>query len=306
MNKIFYLEHIKCDLCDSDQYIELYRKPDTWLFLNQYQYPVVECANCGLVYVNPRPTTEDINRYYPPGYHDGRNDEKHIEIYAIQYKYIEPYNFNNILDIGCARGDWLEYINKKVSGLELHGIDAYSDYVNSKAINFQKALLYDADLESNYFDLITAWAVLEHVHTPSAYFEVVARILKKGGKFVFLVTNSESFYGRYAYTEDVPRHLYHFSEKSLKQYANKHSLKVIDIFYTDQLWDGRGIFTFHYGFGKIAGVNWNIISLKKRLNIVQRMAMRFGSFLDKIIFHYHWEEKMKRSGIIIAVMEKPP
>jgi SAM-dependent methyltransferase len=304
MNAIFRLEHIRCDLCGADKYIERYRKPDNWLFLNQFQYPVVECANCGLVYVNPRPTADDAARYYPPGYHDGRNDKMHSERYALQYAYIELCKFTSVLDIGCARGDWLGYLNQINPGLELHGVDAFSDSVNYDSVRFQNSLLYDANLESNYFDLVTAWAVLEHVHNPSAYFEVVARVLKNGGKFVFLVTNSESCYGKYAYCEDIPRHLYHFSEKTVAQYAQKFALNVINTFYDDRFWDGRGNGTFHYGIGKLFGVNWNLISLK-RLSAVQRLAMRFGSMLDKIVFHFQWEARLKRSGILIFVMEKP-
>jgi SAM-dependent methyltransferase len=303
MKKTFSLEHVACDLCGIDKYVERYRKPDTWLYLNQFQYPVVECINCGLVYVNPRPTADDTGRYYPPWYHNGRNDEKHIERYALQYTYIKTYRFNTLLDIGCAKGDWLKYINKKSPGSELHGVDAFSDSVNHDALRFQKAFLYDAILESNYFDLVTAWAVLEHVHTPSAYFEVVSRVLKKDGKFIFLVTNSESFYGKYAYVEDIPRHLYHFSKKSLIQYAQKYALNVVDIFYDDRFWDGRGMGTFQYGISKLFGVNWNQISLK-RLNYFQELAMLVGSIIDRIVFYYHWEARLQRSGIIVAVMEK--
>lgn len=303
MKTAFRLEHIQCDLCGADKYIERYRKPDNWLFLNQFQYPVVECLTCGLVYVNPRPTADDTGRYYPPGYHDGRNDEKHIERYALQYSYIEPYKFNTVLDIGCARGDWLGYINRKSPGLELHGVDAFSDSVNHDSVRFQKALLCNAILESNYFDLVTAWAVLEHVHNPSAYFEVISRVLKKGGKFIFLVTNSESFYGKYAYVEDIPRHLYHFSEKTVAQYAQKFALNVINTFFDDRFWDGRGMGTCRYGIGKLFGVNWSLTSLKK-LSILQKLAMRIGSIVDRIVFHYHWEARLKRSGIIVFVMEK--
>lgn len=303
-NKNYYLlEHVPCDFCGSDKYIERYRKLDIWLCLNQFQYPVVECMDCGLVYVNPRPTADDAGRYYPLGYHDGRNDEKHSDRYAIQYSFIEKYKFKTVLDIGCARGDWLGYINDKKNGLELHGVDAFSDSINYEFILFQKAFLYDATFENNYFDLITSWAVLEHIHTPSAYFEVVSRILKKDGKFVFLVTNSESFYGKYAYMEDIPRHLYHFSEKLLIQYAQKYALNIVNIFYDDRLWDGRGIGTFRYGTGKILGANWNKISLK-RLNCFQKIAMRVGSIFDRVVFHYHWEARLKRSGIMIVVMEK--
>lgn len=303
MKTAFKLEHIKCDLCGADKYIERYRKPDNWLFLNQFQYPVVECTTCGLVYVNPRPSEDDAGRYYPPGYHDGRNDEKHAERYALQYEYIKPYKFNRVLDVGCARGDWLGYINQKKPFLELHGIDAFCDAVNHDAVQFQNKLLVDAVLENNYFDLVTAWAVLEHVHNPSAYFKIISKVLKKGGKFIFLVTNSESFYGKYAYIEDIPRHLYHFSEKTIKQYAQMYALNVTNVFYDDRFWDGRGIGTFHYGIGKLFGVNWNLISLNK-LNFMQKTAMRIGSIVDWMVFYYHWEVRLKRSGIVVYVMEK--
>jgi 2-polyprenyl-3-methyl-5-hydroxy-6-metoxy-1,4-benzoquinol methylase len=303
MNTTFKLEHIHCDLCGNDKYVERYRKPDNWLFLNQFQYPVVECTACGLVYVNPRPAAEEMGRYYPSGYHDGRNDEKHLERYAVQYLYIKPYQFNSVLDVGCARGDWLAYINRISPGLELHGVDAFSNLVNHDFVTFQKALLCEANLKNNFFDLVTAWAVLEHVHSPSAYFEAVSRHLKDGGKFIFLVTNSESLYGKRAYCEDIPRHLYHFSEKTIEQYAKKFSMKIIAKNYDTHFWDARGIGTFYYLLGNILGVNWNLISLN-RVNIIQKLAMRIGSFIDSLVFYFQWEARLKKSGIIVFVLEK--
>jgi uncharacterized Zn finger protein len=52
------LEHVDCDLCGSADYKIRYRKSDNWLWLNYFEYPVVECPGCGLVYVNPRPPFE--------------------------------------------------------------------------------------------------------------------------------------------------------------------------------------------------------------------------------------------------------
>jgi SAM-dependent methyltransferase len=299
----FKLEHIECDLCGADKYVERYRKPDDWLFLNQFQYPVVECIQCGLVYVNPRPAEDDTGRYYPPGYHDGRDDKIHNERYALQYDYIEQFQFRRVLDVGCARGDWLGYLGGEKPGLELHGIDAFSDSVNLDTVRFQKTSLSAAVLESDYFDLVTAWAVLEHVHNPSVYFGEVSRVLTKGGRFIFLVTNAESFYGKYAYIEDIPRHLYHFSERTVAQYAHKFALNVVSVHYDDRFWDGRGTGTFHYGMGKLFGANWNSISLN-RLNFLQRYAMRLGTIMDKLAFHFHWEAQLRRSGIMVFILEK--
>jgi hypothetical protein len=36
----------------------------------------------------------------------------------------------------------------------------------------------------------------------------------------------ESCYGKHAYREDVPRHLYHFSKETLRLYAEKFGLKL--------------------------------------------------------------------------------
>jgi len=298
------LEHVACDLCGEERYLERYRKPDDWLWLSQYEYPVVECLSCGLVYVNPRPTFGDNAQFYPEGYHDNRDDETHRNRYELLFSFINDIKAEKILDIGCARGDWLNFVSEQWSGRgEFHGVDAFSQEVHGSNIKFHQCQLPDADLPSDYFDLITSWAVFEHLHTPSKYFEVVSKVLKRDGKFIFLVTNSESCYGKYAYKEDIPRHLYHFSEKTLALYASKHGLKLDNVYYDDRFWDGRGQGTFAFGLGRCVGVTWQSLYLR-RLNLLQRIVMRVGRLVDQLVFSTHWEAKMKRSGIIIAVMVK--
>lgn len=297
------LEHIACDLCGCEKYSERYRKPDDWLWLNQFEYPIVECLNCGLVYVNPRPAFEDSGQFYPTDYHHNRNDDAHLKRYELQFSYIKGWQAQKVLDIGCARGDWLNFIQSKWLDVELHGVDAFSSGVDNKQISFQKCQLPDAVLAHDYFDLITSWAVFEHLHTPLKYFEVVSKILRKGGRFIFLVTNSESCYGKYAYKEDIPRHLYHFNEKNLGLYADKSGLKLEKIYYDDSLWDGRGWGTFRFRLGHMTGVTWQNLYFKK-VTVIQHVAMKLGNFIDKLVFSTHWEAKLGRSGIMVVVMGK--
>jgi len=63
------------------------------------------------------------------------------------------------------------------------------------------------------YDAVTAWAVLEHVHDPMAYFRKAAQVVKKDGLFVFLVPNFASVASRSLFCEDLPRHLYFFTRK---------------------------------------------------------------------------------------------
>lgn len=297
------LEHVCCDLCGGNDYVERYRKPDDWLWLNQFEYPVVKCVACGLVYVNPRPIFDDMAQFYPDGYHEGRDDEVHRKRYELQLSYIQKYGGKRILDIGCAKGDWLNFIQNKWSDVELHGVDAFSTEVKGADIKFHRCPLPIADLPSDYFDLITSWAVFEHLHTPGEYFEVVSKVLRRGGKCVLLVTNAESVYGKYAYREDVPRHLYHFSEMTLSQYAEKNGLRLEEVFYDDRFWDGRGLGAFKFNMARFVGMKWRNAQYH-RYGFLQHIALKLGGALDRLVFSIHWEAKLRRSGILIAVIGK--
>lgn len=297
------LEHVCCDLCGERSYKLRYRKPDDWLWLNEFEYPVVECVNCGLVYVNPRPTFEEMGQFYPVGYHEGRDDPKHQMRYQNQFDYIKDIEARTILDIGCARGDWLSYIKGHKPGCELHGVDAFSSGVNDVSINFYKCTLTAAELPKDYFDLITSWAVIEHVHTPNDYFSVVSNVLKPGGKFVFLVTNSESLYGKYAYKEDVPRHLFHFNEKSLGAYAKKHDLILDRIEFDERFWDGTGRGALFHIVRRLLLISWNDMK-GGNISILSRLFLRVAAILDNIGFSIEWERILRRSGIIVVTMSK--
>lgn len=297
------LEHVGCDLCCSEDYKVRYRKPDNWLWLNYFEYPVVECASCGLVYVNPRPPFEEMGQFYPSGYHDGRDDPVHRLRYQTQFEYVATFPRERVLDIGCARGDWLAYLHERWPEAELHGVDAFSKDGGNVAVRFRKGALQEVDLPSDYFDLITAWAVFEHVHTPDAYFATVSRVLRPGGRFVFQVTNAESIYGKYAYKEDIPRHLYHFSEGTLKKYAEKHGLGLVAVAYDERFWDGSGKGAFRYGIAKLFGVSWRDIH-KHQLSLIQKTMLRFGSLLDALAFCCTWEARVRMSGNIVVTMTK--
>lgn len=300
----FELEHIACDLCGCQEYRLRYRKPDNWLWLTQYEYAVVRCVRCGLTYVNPRPTFESNGAFYPSGYHDDRDDAHHLARYELQFSYIASVRAQRVLDVGCARGDWLNFVKSKWPDSEVHGVDALSDGVRGRDIVFHRCVLPAVELPDDYFDLVTSWAVFEHLHTPREYFAAASRLMRPGGKLIFLVTNAESCYGKYAYAEDVPRHLYHFSEATLAQYASSCGLRLESVSYDDRLWDGRGFGTFYYGLGRLLGFTWERLYFK-RLNLLQRIAMKLGAGFDRLVFSPRWEARLRRSGIIVAIMSKP-
>jgi len=297
------LEHTHCDLCGGDRTRVRYRKPDTWLWLTPFAYPVVECLDCGLVYVNPRPTPQTMPLFYPAEFFAGRDSERFQKQYAVQLEFIPQLTGERVLDVGCAQGDWLDFLSRHYPGIRCVGVDIYPQQVRYEHIEYHRRPLPECDFTENSFGLITAWAVLEHLHHPGEYFAAVAKFLKSGGKFVFLVTNSESLYSRRAYREDVPRHMHHFSLKTLRRYADKFAFDFSHAAFDDRIWDGRGYGTFYYGLMSLLGVDWETIRQKK-VGALRTQAGRIGRLLDRIVFHSHWEARKKASGIIICEFTK--
>ena len=297
------LEHINCDLCGSNEYRLRYRKPDNWLWLNQFEYPIVECCNCHLVFVNPRPTSKSMSEFYPQTYHYERDGDEWEKRYAREISFLPQLNSEAVLDIGCARGEFLKRLKAKYPNIETYGVDPFSEGVDGDDIKFYKMDFTAAGFASATFDIITAWAVFEHLHEPGKYFDEVRKTLKKNGRFIFLVTNSESFYGTKAYAEDIPRHLYHFSARTLDSYAEKFGFRINKLIYDDSIWDGRGYGTFAYLCQALTLSSWDRIR-KNNLTVIQRNARKLGRLIDKLVFTYHWEKKFKRSGIMICEFEK--
>ena len=120
------MENVNCDLCGSNETNLQYSKPDDWLKNYETEYSVVKCKNCGLVYVNPRPTFEGMRDFYPDGYHSNRDDQIHNDRYIKQFDYVNETGIRNVLDIGCAQGDWLNFLENRISNVKLFGIDAFS------------------------------------------------------------------------------------------------------------------------------------------------------------------------------------
>ena len=65
------LETVACDLCGEKRSEVVVRQRDLLHHVTPDEFSVVKCVNCGLLYLNPRPTPAEIGRYYPEQYYAG-------------------------------------------------------------------------------------------------------------------------------------------------------------------------------------------------------------------------------------------
>jgi len=222
--------YIKCNLCQSDDTKKLYVKDS---------FNIVRCRKCGLVYVNPRPTLEELKELYKEkDAHIDPAREKDLFMHRFKriIKTIERFKKKGkLLDIGCSYGYFLKLAQGY--GWETYGIEI-SDYVSHYCrqklnLNVFTGDVREAHYPSQYFDVITMFHVLEHVLDPLDYLREINRILKPDGLIVVEVPNIGSLKAKLAKKNWIsfkpPEHLYYFSLKTIIQFLNETGFQPVKV-----------------------------------------------------------------------------
>ncbi len=207
-------------------------------------FDIAQCADCQFTFTNPIPLESEIGQYYESDeYISHSNTSKGLVNYL--YQRVRNYTLDKkvnllqslgagkaLLDIGCGTGEFLDRANQHAYKIE--GIEPSVSARKQVKQNFSITVNQEDHLNSfknETFDFITMWHVLEHVYHLNDRMSELSRLIKKEGYIIIAVPNHKS-YDAQKYKEnwaayDVPRHLYHFSEKDIKSLAKNHGLEVV-------------------------------------------------------------------------------
>lgn len=193
---------------------------------------------------HPQPTLDRLGSYYEFEDYISHTDGKRtmfekmyhfIKRKAIRdkVKLINSYKpvKGRILDIGAGTGDFLlECKNQNWDILGIEPNDKAKGIALGKGIKFGDTI---EKLESNSFDVITMWHVLEHVPDVEHQVAELKRLLKPSGTIIIAVPNFKSYDAKY-YKEfwaayDVPRHLWHFSKTAIEKLFDKQNMNLEDV-----------------------------------------------------------------------------
>jgi SAM-dependent methyltransferase len=253
------IHHTSCPCCNSEKINEVLVAKD--YTVSKEDFSIWECVNCTVRFTQNIPDAASIGPYYQSSAYVSHTDTKEGLVNQL-YHIVRNFTLKtkrdllqqqtglqqrHLLDIGAGTGAFAQTM--KEAGWQITGLEPDA---SARTIAKQKfGLLLQMPnklytLPQAQFDAITMWHVLEHVHDLHSYLEQFNVVLKPQGKIFIAVPNytsgDASSYKKHWAAYDVPRHLYHFSPKSIDILAASKGFTVkaykpmwFDSFYVSML-----------------------------------------------------------------------
>jgi 2-polyprenyl-3-methyl-5-hydroxy-6-metoxy-1,4-benzoquinol methylase len=271
------------------------------------------CPNCGLIYLSPRPTPDEMSRYYPTNYALFQSAMRRRHWWQPSL-WLERRDINRrckaaaclrsqgcILDVGCGTGEFLAAMRQR--GWETIGIEltpAAATYAREQLqLDIKTGTLHEIDLPSANFDVITLWTVLEHLYDPLSTLQKIHSILCPDGLLLISIPDVESldakWFGRYWVGYDTPRHLYVYSHEVLCSLLNRAGF---EIYATEHF--QADYYTFLASFKPWFEANLNYKKLPNLLNFI----LKFPG-IRMLTWPIFWTINKLARGCIITIYAQP-
>ncbi|MGQ7945906.1 class I SAM-dependent methyltransferase [Flavobacterium sp. WC2509] len=209
--------------------------------VSQETFDLYHDETLDMLITHPQPSLDVLGKYYESADYISHTDSKR-SLFERAYHFVKNIALKNkldlinshqpskgaILDIGAGTGEFLAVAGK--DGWKTVGVEP-SD--KAKAIAKNKGVTFvenTSELQSQSFDVISMWHVLEHVPNLEEQIKELKRLLKPTGTLIVAVPNFKSFdakhYGNFWAAYDVPIHFWHFSKKAIKLLFAKEKMKL--------------------------------------------------------------------------------
>lgn len=197
----------------------------------------------GYAATHPQPAADKLGEYYESSAYISHNESQQSFV-GFLYRWARKYMFYikhkmfkkqlpanaTILDYGCGTGSFLDYTSSK--SYASFGVETNA-HARDQAI--QKGLTVASSWEhlpQEKFNMISLWHVLEHVSDLNQCVQEIQKRLNTNDILLIAVPNLNAFdaihYEAFWAAFDVPRHLWHFSQRGIKQLIEPHGFELIE------------------------------------------------------------------------------
>ena len=233
-----------CPVCNSASFKKSLTCKD--YTVSKEEFTIVTCDGCGFKFTNPRPSNEVLGNYYKSEDYISHSNTKKGIIFQL-YHAVRNYTLKKkiqlvskhvsrgiILDYGCGTGMFLKVCQD--AGWRSFGMEPDEGAAKIAAqmglTVFPDKIKINEYTNSQKFDAITLWHVLEHVTDLADTLNFFKARLNPNGVLIIAVPNHTSFdaehYKEFWAAYDVPRHLYHFHQETIQQLLSGYDFKLID------------------------------------------------------------------------------
>ncbi len=233
---------VVCSLCASDAPVPFLQRKDRFTGAT---FTYVRCSECGMIYLNPRPTAVELEEFYPKNYEAYyiiNERMSPVERWQrrrsldIQLDFVERSvtRRGRLLDIGCGTGSFLKHAQAR--GWIVTGLESSHRAANLAREKYGLHVLTGSVQElarpDEEEDVITLWDVLEHLPDPKQTLLECHRLLAPGGMLFFSIPNLSSL-SRYVFRQawigwDAPRHLHLFTEATVRRLLKIAHLELVE------------------------------------------------------------------------------
>jgi NDP-4-keto-2,6-dideoxyhexose 3-C-methyltransferase len=238
---------MKCLNCENNslkKIIHIGKQPISSLFFNKpkkklklYSMDLYECKKCNLVQLNKiAPMNSMYGATY--GYRTSLSplmiDHMHEKFRFILNKKIITKTKNNILDIGCNDGTFLNLFFKN-GYKRLYGIDPSAEkfkYNHNKYIKLAVDFFSKKNVEKKFgkikFNLISSFAMFYDVSNPNSFCRDISELLDKDGIWLLEISYWPLLIENLTYDQICHEHVTYYTLGVFRKIVNKNNLKIID------------------------------------------------------------------------------
>ncbi len=225
---------IPCNLCGGRDAVIASR-------LDREREPLqtVICRNCGLVWTDPRPNSDEVKSFYSEKYrleYKGAYRPKLKHVYRAGQIAVERYKLIadrlrpdcEILDIGASSGEFVYLL--RALGYNARGIEpnrGYGEYARDYlGLPIEIGMAGDFELPADSINVATMHHVFEHLEDPLGQLRLLHPALRRGGIVAIEVPNIESRAGAPANRFHLG-HLFNFNLATLEAMGRAGEYSVL-------------------------------------------------------------------------------
>lgn len=193
------------------------------------EYRVVNCEDCGLVFLNPQPDDSELEQIYDSD-RSGKSNPSSTKNFLHEISRYHGSGPGQMLAIGCGDSGFLESAEAagwRVTGIEFSKSASECAQQRLKSGQVHCGELKNAALPANQFDLCMLSDVLEHVRSPLEFLREVHRVLKPGGTLFVTAPSLDSTRQRTA--KFSAKNLTYFDDQTLQTALFKSGFREVII-----------------------------------------------------------------------------